>query len=274
MQRMKVMAVAIFALSVCVAANACEPIIPMGMAAGGPAFLLRSLYALIAAVVLKCVLFGVFQRTLSFVFAFVLMFVGNLVSTVVGAFAGAMVATPIAILVLAPIVFFLSYFPARRLRYIFPRLTMSAWSVAALLVIALFVSLVLFVVAVGFAENLNYVGFWIFKLLAMYAAVGVSIFISALWEEWTVWRLSARPAEERTFFTPVLRANLYTMLVVMAYGAILIWPQRMRSGDHLVKREIPVQRFRSSGIQSVPRPSGVMSNTFQSGHTTSSGLGS
>lgn len=230
--------VAVAVIFVCTTANACEPIIPMLMAVGGPAFVLRSLYALLVAVAFKSVLFGILQRTTSFWPAFLMMLGGNVVSTVAGFFAALMFAVPSAWPVFALISFVFCWFPAQRLPALAPRLKIGPAAAAFLMLGGLFGSVVMFGVAYAWLEHFHYAGYWVFKVLAMILAVGVSILLSAMWEEWTVWKMSRRE-KETGFFVPVLRANLYTMLLVMLYGAILILPQRMKSNDFLVKNAKP-----------------------------------
>ncbi len=232
---MRVTALAVVLLGVCSNAYACEPIIPMAMAVGGPHLVLHSGLALLAAILLKCVLFGAFQRGISFVLAFGMMFLGNIVSTIVGIFPAAMVGTPALFLILLPIVFALCWLPARRLTIVVPRLKLGPVGAATVMVVSLYVSTILFVIATVAAIGFHLVAYWILKVIAMDGAIGVSIILSALWEEWAIWKLSRKPAEEKAFFAPVLRANLYTMLVIMLYAAILMLPQRMKSNDFLVK---------------------------------------
>jgi hypothetical protein len=222
-------------LGVYATAYACEPVIPMMFALGGPILLTRSLVMLAAAVLLKCALFAVFQKEISFPLAGLFMFLGNILSTIGGLLVGLMMTSPGIVVVVLPIVFLLCWLPARRVHTIIPRWHLRSYVVALIMTVGLLASLFLFMSAQSAAAHFDLVGYWIAKLAAVYVAIIISMALSALWEEWVIWKMSRRPAEDNGFIKPVVRANLYTMLAVMLYGAILIMPERMRSNDFLVK---------------------------------------
>lgn len=236
---LKTAAMALIAICVCATANACEPIVPMVMAIGGPAAVLRSLYPLLAAIAFKSVLFAWFQHTVRFGPAFLMMLAGNVVSTIAGILAALMFAVPAEAAIPALILFGLCWFGASRLPILIPRLKLPPPAVAAIMMAAVFASVLLFGAAYAWLAHFHYAGYWVFKVVALCVAISVSILLSAMWEEWTIWKLSRRPDDERAFFVPVLRANLYTMMLVMLYGAILMLPQRMKSNDFLVKNARP-----------------------------------
>jgi len=71
-------------------------------------------------------------------------------------------------------------------------------------------------------------------LIAIYIALGASIALSATWEEWMIWLLTARPANT-TYFRPVVRANIYVLLAIMLCGAIVMLPKRLKSPDFLTR---------------------------------------
>ncbi len=77
--------------------------------------------------------------------------------------------------------------------------------------------------------------YWAIKLAAVYLALIASITLTTIWEEWAIWRLASRPANT-AFFVPVLRSNLYVLLLVMAVAAGLMLPKRLKSPDFLAKR--------------------------------------
>jgi hypothetical protein len=216
-------------------AHACEPVIPLAIALGGPLLLGRSLVMLGAAVLLKCALFAVFQKEISFPLAVLFMFLGNILSTIGGLLVGVMMASPGAVVLLLPIVFLLCWLPARRVQTIIPRWRLRSYAAALIMTVGLLVSLILFVFAQTAAAAFHLVLYWIIKLVAVYVAIIISMALSALWEEWVIWKMSRRPADDNGFIKPVVRANLYTMLAVMLYGAILMMPARMKSNDFLVK---------------------------------------
>jgi len=107
-----------------------------------PTTLLRSLTLLIAAVVLKSVLFAIFEKRIPRSLAATFMFLGNVVTSIIGFFAAGMIGMPGTWLIAVPIVFVLSWFPARRVASVSKR--WSAAGVAALLTTALVVSVILF----------------------------------------------------------------------------------------------------------------------------------
>ena len=138
-----------------------------------------------------------------------------------------------------PIVYVLCWLPARRLVQIAPqpwlaRRTPSA--VAALMTAALVASCLLFMAGQGalMADRLAF--YWVIKLTAVYLALVASITLTAVWEEWAIWRLMARPPGT-AFFATVLRSNVYVLLVVMAVAAALMLPRRLKSPDFLAKAQ-------------------------------------
>jgi len=74
-----------------------------------------------------------------------------------------------------------------------------------------------------------------FGFAAIFAALLASITLTAIWEEWVIWRLSSRPAGAG-FFAAVLRANLYVLLLIMIVPAVLILPKRLRSPEFTAHR--------------------------------------
>jgi uncharacterized membrane protein YhaH (DUF805 family) len=96
-------------------------------------------------------------------------------------------------------------------------------------------SCILFMVGQGVLETHERALYWIIKLVAILIALIASITLTAIWEEWIIWRLSSRP-EGKGFFPAVLRANLYVLLLVMAVPAALILPKRLHSPDFLAHR--------------------------------------
>jgi len=218
---------------------ACEPVVPF-MQVMVPALALSgSLLVLLAAVVLKSVLFAFFERRLSRLRAAWRMLLGNVFTSFVGLLVAVMIASsPVSWLFGAPLVILLCWLPARRLVKAAPLSWLARRSPAALaagMTGAMIVSCILFMVGQGVLETHHHALYWTFKLAAILTALLASITLTAIWEEWVIWRLSSRP-EGMEFFATVLRANLYVLLLVMVVPAVLILPKRLHSPDFLAHR--------------------------------------
>lgn len=212
-------------------AFACEPVLPFVQAAV-PMTLTRSLTVLAIAVVLKCALFVIFEKRIPRVHAAIFMFLGNIVSSIIGVLAAAMIGLPGTWMIAIPIVFLLSWIPGRRIAQV--RTGWNSLAVAALLTVTLVVSVVFFVLGQWAMASENLAAYWIIKLIAIYLALIASIALSAAWEESMIWLLRARPAGTN-YFRTVIRANIYVLLFIMLFAAILMLPKRLKSPDFLAK---------------------------------------
>lgn len=212
---------------------ACEPVVPF-MQVMVPAALSGSIILLVVAVVLKSVLFALFERRLLPLRAAWLMFLGNVLTSFVGLVVAMMIASaPSFWLIGAPLVCALCWLPSRRLVRAAPLAWLAGTSpaaVAAIMTSAMLASCILFMAGQGALESHQHAFYWIIKLLAIFLALLASVTLTVIWEEWVIWRLSFRP-EGKTFFTTVLRANLYVLLLVMAVPAVIILPKRLHSPD-------------------------------------------
>lgn len=215
----------------------CEPIVPLMQVLGGPGALTGSFTVLVGAVLLKCIAFGLFQKRISFFRSALYMLAGNLLTTVVGVIAGAMLASGVLWLIALPIVWLLSILPAKRLIAAAPNSRLagtSAGALAAKMTGGLALSCILFMLAMAAIDSQSAMFYWIFKLAAIYAALAISIVLSAFWEEWVVWKFSRSADTDTSFAIPVIRANLLVLIVVMGVAAALMLPQRLKSPDFLV----------------------------------------
>ncbi len=197
-----------------------------------------SILVLAMAVVVKSVLFTFFERRLPRLRAAWRMFLGNVLTSFVGLLVAGMIASSADIWIAGvPLVFFLCWLPSRRLVKAAPPAWLRRISpvfLAVILTVGLLASCILFglgQVAI-YADRLAL--YWIIKLVAIFLALFASVTLTTVWEEWVIWRLSSRP--ERTFFTSVLRTNLYVLVLVMAVPAALILPKRLKSPDFLASR--------------------------------------
>jgi hypothetical protein len=221
-------------------ASACEPVVPFMQVVGGPGLMMRSLIVLIGAIVLKCVAFAMFQKRISFLRAVLYMFVGNLVTTVIGVIAGAMIGSGsgVAWLIGLPIVWLFCRLPAERLIRAAPHgwfKNASVGGLASMMTGALVASCWLFIFAGLANETDSIVLYWCLKLLAIYVGLAISIVLTACWEEWIVLKFSRGAEQDGSFVVPTIRANLLVMVVVMAIGAALMLPKRLKSPDFLVR---------------------------------------
>src|SRR5215470_5836582 len=97
-------------------AFACEPVVPFLQVMMPALALSGSILVLTTAVVLKSVLFAVFERRLPRLRAAWRMFLGNVLTSFVGLLVAMMIASaPSAWFVGVPVVCFLCWLPARRL---------------------------------------------------------------------------------------------------------------------------------------------------------------
>lgn len=176
---------------------ACEPIIPFMMSVGGPVFLTKSAIVLVIAILLKCILFAFFQKVLPRGSAAVYMLVGNILTTFVGALVAVMMGSSGALILGLLVVFPLCWLPARRVPAIAPRTRLTPGMAAFLMTLGLVVSVLLFAISPAPLLQNQFAAYWIIKLIAVYVALIVSIALTSLWEEWVIWKLSKKPAEER-----------------------------------------------------------------------------
>jgi hypothetical protein len=197
-----------------------------------------SLFALSAAILLKSVVFAIFEGRIPRMRAALFMLLANVLTSFIGLIAAAMLGSGAIWLVGVPIVFVLCWLPARRLVGVAPRPWLARKSpggVAVLMTVALVASCLLFIVAQGAILTNKLFLYWAIKLVAVYLALIASIALTTIWEEWAIWRLSSRP-ENASFFASVLRSNLYVLVLVMAVAAGLMLPKRLKSPDFLTKR--------------------------------------
>jgi hypothetical protein len=247
-RRFQILALVLMAL-VAKPTLACEPVVPFLQVMVPALALSGSILVLVAAVVLKSVLFAFFERRLTRLRAAWRMLLGNVLTSFVGMLVAVMIASsPVGWLFGAPIVILLCWLPARRLVKAAPSTFLARRSPAALaagMTGAMIVSCVLFMVGQGVLETHHLALYWVIKLAAILVALVASITLTTVWEEWVIWRLSSRP-ESTGFFATVLRANLYVLLLVMAIPAVLILPKRLHSPDFLAHRHAAVTQASGS----------------------------
>jgi hypothetical protein len=198
-----------------------------------------SVLVLLTAVVVKSLVFAVFERRLPRPHAAWRMFLGNVLTSLIGLLVAAMIASSAGIwLVGVPLVCFMCWLPSRRLVKTAPLAWLtriSPFFLAAILTTALLASCILFALGQGAISTHQLALYWTMKLVAIFLAMSASVTLTTVWEEWAIWRLSSRP-EGTEFFASVLRTNLYVLVLVMAVPAALILPKRLKSPDFLAHR--------------------------------------
>jgi len=198
-----------------------------------------SILVLVVAVVLKSVLFGVFERRLPRLRAAWRMFLGNVLTSFVGLLVAMMIASAPSIWFIGvPVVCFLCWLPTRRLVKAAPLAwlaRMSPATLAGIMSSAMVASCILFMTGQGALDAHQRALYWTIKLAAILLALFASIALTTVWEEWVIWLLSSRP-EGTGFFASVLRTNLYVLLLIMAVPAVLILPKRLKSPDFTAQR--------------------------------------
>lgn len=220
-------------------ALACEPVVPFMQVMVPALALTGSIFVLAAAVIVKSVLFAVFERRLPRLRAAWRMFLGNVLTSFVGLLVAVMIASGVGVwLVGVPLVCILCWLPSRRLVRVAPVAWLARTSpagLAGMMTSALLASCILFMVGQGAIRSHQLTLYWIIKLIAIFLALLASVTLTTVWEEWVVWRLGSRP-EGKGFFVSVLRTNLYVLVLVMVVPAALILPKRLKSPDFLAKR--------------------------------------
>jgi len=221
-------------------AFACEPVLPFVEVMVPTLALSRSIFVLVAAVIMKSVLFAVFERGLPRLAAAWRMLLGNVLTSFIGVLVAAMIANGPVWIVGVPLAFLLCWMPARRLVKQAP----LAWfgksspaALAAIMTVGFLASCILFAVGQEAISAHQLLLYWIIKVVAIFMALFASVGLTTIWEEWAIWRLSSRPAG-LGFFPAVLRTNLYVLILVMAVPAALILPKRLKSPDFLAKRHV------------------------------------
>src|SRR5580700_412625 len=184
-------------------ALACEPVVPFMQVMAPALALTGSLLVLAVAVIVKSLLFSVFERRLPRLRAAWRMFLGNVLTSLVGLLVGVMIASAPGIwLVGVPLVCLLCWLPSRRLVTVAPLSWLartSAASLAAIMTIALLASCMLFMAGRDAIRTHQLMLYWIIKLAAIFLALLASVTLTTVWEEWVIWRLSSRP-EGKHFF--------------------------------------------------------------------------
>lgn len=216
-------------------ASACEPIV-VWVVLAGPHWLSMSLAGLFAVIAAKCLAFTFLARDISPIRRPVYMLLGNVVSSVVGFLLAFPLAAPsILFLMIVPILLgSLCISPATRLREKLGLAWLStSWAVYVLF-LGIVVTLVLYGLAQGALDANAFTSYWALKILYIIPAFAISVLITVLFEEWTIWKLTGESGAGRNWLAPVLHANLFAFLIAGGIAASIMLPKRMRSPNFLV----------------------------------------
>lgn len=223
-------------------ARCCEPILPLaqllaGSSLVGPALLMRSLFWLLAAVIIKTGAFVLLERRLSWRRAILYMLFANVISTIPGFLIAGISASLSAAWLALPLVGLLGWAVQRRVA----RLSGSSlWRrVSAVTVVICFVAFFYISLAVyGFAEGALYgddfVGYWIMKFVFVAMVACTGMVISSVLEECVVAGLARKSQGNVSFYAPVLRANYFTLALVLLVAALEMLPRRLHAPHFIV----------------------------------------
>ena len=168
------------------------------------------------------------------------MLAGNILTTIIGILVAGMIGSGALWAVGIPLVWLLCLPASKRLVAVSGWRWLSRFSggaVAVGLTILLVVSCLLFIAGQEAIRTGGLGLYWTIKFVAIYLALFVSVLLTSFWEEWVIWKLSAFPLQEAPFLRPVLRANLYVLLIMMAFAAAIVLPKRLHSPRFLVSKE-------------------------------------
>lgn len=219
------------------AALACEPVIPMLELYAGTWLAASSLVILVGVVTVKAVAFALFEKRISFTEAFFSMLLANVFSSIIGLVLAGAASDPTSFMVTLPIIYLLSVVPARRLIKYGPWGYFRRWNpwLLALVVLFLyFISFVLFGISQSILDGLDSpLSYWAFKFLYIYVGLIISFGLTSIWEEWVIARVAGKKGADQSFLLPVFKANCIAFLLIMAYPAIKMFPERLQSGNFL-----------------------------------------
>ena len=214
---------------------ACEPAVPLGQLALFPGAIAKSLYLLIATVIVKTIAFVFFEKNLVWWKAILFIFLANIFTTAIGVIS----AIPLSMTACFPVVIILSgllaYVPAKGLaqRYFSPeRQRIATNLIAVLMAIISFASGIAFLAAKRSIEIGNFQNYWIAKIICVYLGLIFGILITIFYEEWCVAKLAGRKDVPTPFLTSVTRANLIALLFMMIITAILVIPEKIQNQDY------------------------------------------
>ena len=205
----------------------CQPLIPLALLFGGPAFwslVTGTLVAFGVIVLVKCGIFLALSDFRSF-WAVLFILLANVATSLVGAAAGFLFAAPM--LILPGLLFlFVLYLPAARGLKRNGITQVPASTISAGLVSIVFLSTLLFGLSQGVLHQpLIY---WPLKVLFCFLGVSLSLTVGVFYEEGIVAGLYKRVRTgEKRFLKPILISNLAGGLLAVSISAAIALPERL-----------------------------------------------
>ena len=215
----------------------CEPVLPLLQVYSGTIFFAGSAIILLSAVLLKCIAFAFLEKSLDWKDAIGLMFIANIFSTLIGLFLSVGAAMPSVFIGAIIIVFGVSYMPACRLVEKVPWAFLKQFNGAGLAFTIVGLYIATYFLFAWSQQLLNSESptwlYWLAKVGFIYAAIIISIMLTTVWEEYIIARYMSKTVANADYFLPALKANLITMLAIMAYAAAMMIPKRLESPQFL-----------------------------------------
>lgn len=225
-----------FVITITQTVFACQPIVQLFIVFSGTAFFTRSIIGLIIGVLIKSIVFALFENNINKLKSFYLMIFANVFSSISGLFLGFSFAAPMFFPLTILVTYGFVSKPAKRLGTLklekFPKI--SARALAVFLTLSSILTIVLFSLAL---DNLQTgqvsLKYWLAKISYVTLGIMVSITISGLIEEYVISYLVNTDGSLVHFFPSVFRANLVTSLVLVGYVAVKTIPERLNTSDWL-----------------------------------------
>ncbi|MCI5210829.1 MAG: hypothetical protein D3910_19035 [Candidatus Electrothrix sp. ATG2] len=241
-------------------AFACEPIIPLTILFGAP------LYSLFGIVILKAVGFACIERSIPVFKSALFVVAANLFSSLIGILLTMSASAPTLLFFVLPFVYGVSITPAKRLVQLNQGGRFAGWSpyaLAAIIAGLYFLTFVLFGISQTQLDG-SLTFYWSLKYLYVLTALSVSIFLTTLWEEWVIAKLSR---SKRNFMLSVLKVNLVSFLLIMAVLAAIALPKRFHSKGFLIQNSTSIYQSVSArykpGIAPDPRTTAEFGLNFR-----------
>ncbi|HAM71302.1 MAG TPA: hypothetical protein DCM86_06635 [Verrucomicrobiales bacterium] len=223
---------------------ACTPVLPLlfsfGLAAGStvaaPLVLGESLGWLLAAVILKCVVFLLLERRLSRPRAVWFMLIANVLSTTPGALLFVVLLIPPLTPAAIPFVLIMAGMIRRRLSRL-PEQEKPFRISERAATLSFFAVLVIFILLAAWTEGAmdksEFAKYWIGKFILLALVASSGMIVSAVLEEAMIASLARTKDQEFSFFTSVIRTNYITLIAILLVGAVHTLPERMKNRHFL-----------------------------------------
>lgn len=218
-------------------AFACTPVVPLAMLFLGPvgwgAIAVSSVFGLLIAIFLKCVVF-VWKSDFKSWRAVWYVIIANLVSTAIGGIIAFSMMNSMLIVLGIVALYFLFHYRAKIFsKYKLFKKQNTAF-IPGMLTLTYFLVVVIFMVAIG-VRGVSLAGYWVLKILFSTIGIAMSLFLSVVYEEMVISDLYYRYKKERkSFLNPVVWANVIAFMIVITLAAAKVLPQRLAAPDFLI----------------------------------------